>query len=193
MEEMLKNVYLLSAVVGGTILVVQTILLLVGGGGDSDAEVDAGDVDGGDGDHGGDADTYFKVLSFKTVVAFVTFFGLTGMACRESGLQSIPTLVIAIGAGAVALYIVAYLMAGLSRLQSKGNLDLCNAVGQNGKVYLRVPGKRSGTGKVIVSIQGRKVECKAVTEGPEIATGTPVRVVQTSTSDTLEVLPLERI
>ena len=48
-------------------------------------------------------------------------------------------------------------------------------------------------GKVTVSIQGRKVECKAVTKGPEIATGTPVRIVDTSASDTLEVLPLERI
>ena len=92
-------------------------------------------------------------------------------------------------AGALALYLVAYLMGALSGLQSKGNLDFKNAVGERGRVYLRVPGSNSGLGKITLALQGRSVECKAVTRGPEIPTGADVRVVSV-TADTLEVEPV---
>ncbi|MBI4600598.1 MAG: hypothetical protein HY721_01425 [Planctomycetes bacterium] len=198
MEDSLKVVYMICATAGGTVLVIQTVLLMMGVGADADADadVDPGDIhdvphDAGHGhDHAGEG--FLKVLSFKTLVAFVTFFGLSGLASQKSGLGAAPTLVIALCAGSLALYLVAYLMAALSRLQSKGNLDLKNAVGETAKVYLRVPGERSGQGKVIVAVQGRRVECKAVTAGPEIPTGAEVQVVGTSTPDTLEVLVAER-
>jgi hypothetical protein len=200
---MFNNLYLLCATVGGTVLVVQTILLLFGAGGDADSDVHVhvGDMHHGDlghdaglaHEHGTDhhhhGDSFLKLLSFKTVVAFITFFGLAGLACTRNGIAEIAALFIAVGAGSVALYIVAYLMAAMYRLQSKGNLDLRNAVGGTAKVYLRVPGERSGQGKVLVAVQGRKVECKAVTSGPEIPTGAEVRIVGLS-ADTAEVIPV---
>ncbi len=209
MGESMSTMYLLCATLGGTILVVQTILLAVGAGADTDADVDVGDLHDGDLGHGEvshghdlghghdhdtaqAADSFLKLLSFKTLVAFVTFFGLGGLATSRSGWDSLPALVVAVCAGCLALYIVAYLMAAMARLQSKGNIDLRNAVGQTGKVYLRVPAEKSGQGKVTVAVQGRRVECKAVTPGPEIPMGAEVRIVGASASDTVEVLPAER-
>lgn len=207
----METVYMFSAVVGGTILLIQTILLVISGHdtGGMDGHTDFGtadvghdvdvshDVGGHDVHHGAsghdtkDSDAqqaaFLKVLSFKTVVAALTFFGLGGLACNKAGVQATPTLLLAIGAGALALYIVAYLMAGLSRLQCQGNVDLQNALGQTGKTYLRIPGEDGGPGKVIVAVQGRAMECKAVTAGPEIPTGSAVRVVGVRGSDTLEV------
>ena len=203
----METVYLISAVTGGTILIIQTILLLMGGGDGSDVDSD-GALDGADVHdvdmHGGDVHdihdqpghgdayqaTFLKVLSFKTLVAFFTFFGLGGLACQKAEFSWLPTLLIALGAGSVALYLVAYLMSLLYRLQSRGNLNLANAVGQIGKVYLRIPPERSGTGKVNVVDQGRLVECKATTSGPEIPTGTEVRVVARAGPNMLEVLPV---
>jgi hypothetical protein len=199
MNGWMQTVYLICAAAGGTILVVQTILIATGAGG-ADGDVDAGDLhhggfagDGHDGHvhgHGDDAhagDSFLKLLSFKTLVAFVTFFGLGGLASAGGGLGHAPSLLIAVAAGGLALYAVAYLMAVMSRLQSKGNLDLRHAVGETGRVYLRVPAERSGLGKVTVAVQGRKVECKAVTAGPDIPTGADVRIVGVSAADTLEV------
>jgi hypothetical protein len=197
MESRLMTAYLLCAVIGGTILVIQTILIAVGAGSDGDADVDA-DVDAGD-LHDGDvshdpvdahgADSFLKIFSFKTLVAFVTFFGLGGLASAKGGTADTPSILIALGAGVAALFIVAYLMGALSRLQSKGNVDLKNAVGKAAKVYLLVPGDRSGAGKVMVAVQGRKVEARAVTAGAPIPTGAEVRVVGVNESDTLEVVP----
>ncbi len=196
MNVSLQTLYLLCAAVGGTILVIQTVMLLVGMGdshGDGFDSSDAHDAGiGHDATHAGDAagDLFVKVLTFKTVVAFLTFFGLAGMGSLSSGVSRVPSLTIAILAGGAALLIVAYLMAGLSKLQSKGNLDLRNAVGSLAKVYLRIPAHREGQGKVTVLVQGRKVECKAVTSGPEIPTGAEVKVVALSSTDSLEVLPV---
>lgn len=214
----METVYLVCAVAGGTILVVQTILLMIGGDADSghDGSFDGGHDLAGDGvagddvgshDFGHDAAAraghghdsvaasdaheaaYLKVLSFKTLVAFATFFGLGGLASLRGGLENLPALFVALGAGSVALYLVAYLMKSLSRLQSRGNVSLANAIGLVGKVYLRVPGERSGVGKVHVVVQGRLVECRATTAGPEIPTGAQARVISVAGPNTLEVVP----
>jgi hypothetical protein len=201
MTESLNNLYVLCATIGGTILVLQTVLLALGAGGHGDGDVGAGGAHDFHGDHADSShdhddhhhgDSFLRLLSFKTLVAFVTFFGLAGLATTRSGFEPVPALAIAICAGGVALYLVAYLMATMSRLQSKGNLDIQNAVGQSGKVYLRVPGERAGQGKILLAMQGRKVELKAVTPGPEIPSGAEVRVVGTSAAGAVEVLPAER-
>jgi hypothetical protein len=201
MEALFKNLYLVCATVGGAILVLQTILIVFSHGGDTDGHVEPGDLHDGDAgaghDHAGDhpehdAGAFLKMLSFKTAVAFLTFFGLGGLASAQGGFTPVPTLIVAIGAGSLAFYFVGYLIVLMSRLQSKGNLDLRNAVGATARVYLRVPGQRSGQGKVMVAVQGRNVDCKAMTEGLEIPSGSEVRVVGMCAPDTVEVLPLEK-
>ena len=52
-----------------------------------------------------------------------------------------------------------------------------HAVGQTGTVYLRVPGKGAGPGKVTLNLQNRTVELEAFTAADELPTGTPIRVV----------------
>ena len=178
----MDTVYFLCAAIGGTILVVQTLLLLVGLGGD----VAGHDADAGL--HDGDAaDTFFKVLSVKTLVAFVTFFGLAGLAAQRAAWQPMPAFAVSLAAGAVAVAVVGWAMTGLARLQSMGNVDLANAIGSVARVYLRIPGGNQGRGKVIVEVQGRRLECKAMTRGAEIPTGASVTVVAAPDTDTVEV------
>ena len=67
------------------------------------------------------------------------------------------------------------------------------AVGCAAQVYLRIPARGTGYGKVTVTMQGRTVELNAVTSGPEIATGSAVKIVALREGDTLEVLPLAQM
>jgi hypothetical protein len=173
----MDTLYLVCAAAGGAILLLQTLFLILGGG--VDADVDA-ETDGG-------ADAFFKVLSVKTIVAFLAFFGLAGLWGTSAELTPSRTLLIAIGAGSLALFAVAWLMGGLARLQAHGNVDLHGAIGGAAEVYLRVPGGESGRGKVIVECQGRRLECKAFTRGPELPTGARARVVAVRAPDVLEV------
>ena len=122
------------AIVGGTVLAVQTILTVIGIGVD-DLDTDhALDHDFGDGAHHG----VFGVLSIKALVAFSTFFGLAGLASHTGGLGSGASAGIAIAAGLASVWIVASLMRALAKLQSRGNLDLENAIGATEAVGTRM-------------------------------------------------------
>lgn len=181
----MDTVYFYCAVIGGAILVLQTILMFVGGDGDLDLDVDPGpDADLSD---MAQPDSVLFQLSFKTVLAFVTFFGLTGMLGQEQQWTSNNTLLLAIGAGLGAFYMVGLMMRWLISLQRQGNLDLSKAVGTRALVYLRIPAERGGSGKVTVTVGGRRVVRKAITKGAEIPSGTEVVIDAMAGADTFEV------
>jgi hypothetical protein len=197
------SLFFYCALIGGALLVVQILLLVVGvdHGGDVDAGVgdvgDVGDVAHGMDGHVGHVDgdaatsTFFKMLSFKTAVAFLTFFGLTGLLGLRAKLPHSMTVVLAVAAGSLAFYFVAYLMGALAKLQSSGNIKLENAVGSTGRVYLRIPAKGAGFGKVTVKVQGRVIESKATTQGEELATGTEVKILKVNGPDVMEVCSVD--
>lgn len=198
----METLFMFCAVLGGSILVLQIILLLLGGDVDTDvdlasdfdgelhvaADVD-GDIDAGD-VHG--ATAALKFLTVKTIVAFVTFFGLVGLGSIKSDVEPTMALLLATGAGFVSLYIVAWLMGLIQKLDSSGNMNLRNAVGQAGKVYLKIPGELNGAGKVTITVQNRSVECRAVTSGAELPTGAAIRVKRLRGADTVEVVSLNK-
>ena len=136
------------------------------------------------------ADTLNKSDLVAAIAAFLTFFGLAGWGGQEAGWGTFPTMAVAAGAGLVMLVAVAWLIGSYQRLDSHGNVDLARAVGQSAKVYLRIPARRTGKGKITVSLQGRSLELAAMTAGEELATGSEVRIVRQTTPDTFEVEPL---
>ncbi|MGH7576808.1 MAG: hypothetical protein ACREM1_16995, partial [Longimicrobiales bacterium] len=61
-------------------------------------------------------------------------------------------------------------------------------------VYLPVPPRRQGTGKVQFTLQGRTVELGAIAdEAVVLPTGAAVVVVSVVNGDTVEVMPTPRI
>ena len=91
-------------------------------------------------------------------------------------------------------FLVMLLFKWLSGMQEAGNINVFkSAVGCEGKVYLAIPGERSGSGKVQITINDAVREYEAVTDGPALATGTSVRVVEVISADTMLVEPIESI
>ena len=80
-------------------------------------------------------------------------------------------------------------MRSMRKLNADGTAHIDHAVGQNATVYLTVPGGRDGVGKVMVPVQNRTMEYKAVTPGGELPTGAAVVVVSVVDSETVEVVP----
>ena len=199
---MLFTMYVLCAVVGGTVLLCQFVLTLLGM---SDADdIDAGhdvphDV-GHAGSHGDgahdhpdahhDANWFFGIITFRTVIAALTFFGLSGLMFRSMELgqaQPVVGFVLALGIGWGAMYGVHWMMKGLHRLKAEGTARIERSVGQPGSVYLRVPGERSGVGKVTVIVQNRTMEYQAMTLHDALPTGAKIVVVGVVGPDTVEV------
>ena len=191
----MEFVYLACAAVGGTLLVIQFVTTVVGlGGEDVDFDVGANVPDDLDfGDPGGDAAVYgstwiFTVISFKTLVAAFTFFGLAGMAGQSAGWPNISALFVALVAGLSVMFMVHWLMQGLHKLNHDGSVRIERAVGKRGTVYVPIPPGKEGEGKVQMRLQNRIVELKAVTSQTEkLPTGASVEVVQILTPTTVEV------
>jgi hypothetical protein len=174
------SVFLLCAVLGGGVFVIRTLLQLLGFG--SGADMD---------DLHHDADAGFRILSLQGLSAFFMMFGLVGLALvRESKVGEAPALGIAALAGVGSMWLIGKLFGMMGKLQSSGTLNMQNAIGQSGTVYLTVP--KSGRGKVEVVVQGRLGVFEATTHlGSDIATGARVRVVAIESGDTLIVEPLD--
>jgi hypothetical protein len=199
-----ETIYLTCAIAGGTLMVCQFLLGLVGmgdhhdaGGGDHDFH-DAGghdghDSHGGHGDHDGHQSWYVGVLTFRSVVAALTMFGLAGLTSTVNFRHEPElSLGIALAGGAVALFGVAYLMRTLHRLKSDGTVRIERAVGQSGTVYVSIPEQRKGMGKVTLRLQNRTVECQAVTPHQQLATGSKIIVTAVLGPDTVEVVTADQ-
>lgn len=183
------TIYFYSALVGCTFVGLQVIMQVFGffddvEVGDTDVHTETGE------DPGHDSSVFFGILSFKALCAFAGIFGLTGLLMLRGESPMEVRVLAACAAGIAAMFGVAWMMRGLSRLHSSGTVQISNAAGLNGTVYLRVPGKNAGIGKVTIDIQGRSMECAAVTDGDEIATGARVKVVSVDGGETLKVIPL---
>lgn len=203
---MLMTVYIVCAVFGGTILCLQFLLTCfgVGLGAEADVDVDTDfDVDsdfgaGTDADTDVDADSahihhahgaaaLFKVISFRTIIAGLTFFGLGGLLGSSGGASTPISLGIACLLGAVGILGVYYLYKSFLKFQHSGNLSATTLQWANGSVYLKIPAEGAGRGKVQVNHQERTMEYEAVTPGPELPAGTPIVVTKVISEQLVEV------
>ncbi|OHB68734.1 MAG: hypothetical protein A2V70_04605 [Planctomycetes bacterium RBG_13_63_9] len=197
----MTTVFLVCAAVGGTILVLQFVLSLIGLGGealdidlpgdvDADFDVDADlDFDADVGTHA-DPSWLFGVISFRTVVAALTFFGLAGLGAQSVEAGTFQTLAVAVLAGLAAMYGVYYLMRCISKLKAEGTARIQRAIGRHGTVYTTIPADESGTGKIQLNLQNRTMEYLALTSGHALAPGAKVVVTDVITSNTVAVEPV---
>lgn len=153
----LESVYWAVAIPASGILVILMILTFLGG------EVDA-DVADADLEVEGDAGIGFQFFSLKNLVGFFTVFGWVGLAMIDGGYSTLATLAVSSLCGLVMMTIMAAIFFLLMRLAESGTLNMKNAIGKHGEIYLIVPGKRGGMGKVQITIQGGLRELSAMTD-----------------------------
>jgi membrane protein implicated in regulation of membrane protease activity len=196
----METIYLIAFLVGAALMVCQFFLSLVGLGGHHDVGGhDVHDVGSHDDLHGTDhghdhhgetlASWFVSLLTFRTLVAALLFFGLAGLAGHAAWGPDMATVtfLVALASGAAALFLVATLMRSLHRLKAEGTVRMERAVGHSGTVYLPIPGGKAGVGKVQLNLQNRTVECQAITAHEQLPTGAKVVVVAVLSPDTVEV------
>jgi hypothetical protein len=188
--------YLVCAVVGGTILFCQLMLTLLGLSHDADIPddmPDGSDIGHADGHHGDGHEEHasstwlFGIITFRTVVAALTFFGLTGMAAASSDFRPATGFLVALVAGGAAMYGLHWLMQSLHRLRADGTARIEGAIGTVGSVYLRIPGRNAGVGKIHLNLQDRTVEYSALTSDDELPAGARIVVINVVGPDTVTV------
>ena len=170
----LELLFAASALVGGILFLLWFLLMMVGG---FAADIFEGLLGmDGVGDLGADAS--FKALTFQGLMAFLMFFGLAGLYTLKS--TETQTLAIAIGgiAGFASMYGTGKLVHLFVGLQSDGTVEISEALGATGTVYLRIPENGSGQGQVNFGGSMRTMKARSH-DGTEIDGGSVIEVLDT--------------
>lgn len=189
--ELIQQIFALIAIPSTLILLIQTVLLLIGMGGGGEADSGALDADGDIDDVDGASGDGLALFSIRGIVSMLAVMGWSGMALLETALPDIISILIAVALGIGMLFLMAYIMKWVSKLQVSGNIDVGNAVGKVAQVYLTIPPSGDGAGKVNITIQDKYCEFSAITTASQkIKTGAYVRVVAVDEVGTLVVEPI---
>ena len=175
--------FTVPAIFGTFVFIVRLVLMLAG------AHGDVGDVHGDVGGHHGDSGEAFQLLSVQSIAAFLMGFGWGGLGgLRGAGWDWTTSLFIGLAAGIGMVWLLALLLKAVHDLQSSGNISIDDAVGAEGDVYVKVPGRGGGAGQVRVVVNDRQRIYNAVTEGESIPSNARIRVVAVNDNRTLTVV-----
>ncbi|NLT11917.1 MAG: hypothetical protein GXY06_05865 [Clostridiaceae bacterium] len=181
---LLQRIFGIVAVPATIIMIIQTILVVIGVG-DLDADVDV-DGDVSDASFSDDSEG-LALVSVRGIVAFFAVGGWTGIVMAQLEIHTFFVTLVALIAGILALLFVAFMIKLTKKLQADGKIDYKNAIGKNAKVYITIPAD-GRSGKVNLTLQGRFVECDAVTkDGQAIKPGINVVINGLDDSNTLIV------
>ena len=173
------------SIVFSVLFVIQFVLSLIGVDFDLDMDGDA------DTDFGMDAD--FSLFSIRSIIAFFTFFGWTGVLMLDAGFGVWIAVAIASVSGLLAMVIVGYMMYKFTQFDESGTFNPNSAINHIGEVYLFIPAAKTGYGKIHLKTKGAVKEMDAVTDGPlEIPTGAKVKVVEVLDDNLLLVEKLNK-
>lgn len=181
----LNWIFIISAVLGGSLFIARIILMLFGMGDGADTpdaghdfHIDSGtDIHNGDNVHSENTDSSFKIFSLQSIMGFFLMFGSLGFTMnRIAGAGSVISVITATTGGLITMWLTARLLKLLLSLQSDGTVEIHNTIGKEGTVYQRIlPG---GTGKVQMVVQNRLMEYEAMSyKNEELPTGTPVMAI----------------
>lgn len=183
--EWFDKIFWIIALIGSGLFVVMMLVTFITGGGDMDVD---GDFNG---DMDMDADGGFSFFTIKNLIAFFTIFGWSGIAALENDLAKPYVILIATVCGLIMMFIMAGLFYLISKLHDSGTLEIKNAIGNIGEVYLTIGESRSSIGKVNVRIQGALRELEALTDDElPLKTGSVIEVIDVTNNGILIVQKL---
>ncbi len=167
-----EQVFWVITIPATVIFLVLLVLTVLGSDADVDVDTDV-DADIADGDT-----IPFQFLSLKNIVAFFAVFGWSGVGFINAGLPSWLVILLATICGLVMMIAMGALFYFMSKLAESGTLKMKNAIGKLGEVYLVIPAKRNGMGKVQLNVQGSIRTLDAITDEPEtIPTSSIIQVI----------------
>lgn len=171
---MMQQILYYMAIPATMAIFIQTAMTFVGMGSDGDMDVD-GDMDG---EFDGDFEVSFQIFTVRNFIAFFAFFGWGGLwMTNDPNSSSFKIILVGTICGVLAMGISGGLFYFMKKMTSSGTLNMKNAIGKKGNVYIPIPKSRSGSGKIQINVQGAFRELEAMTDSEEaLTTGTLIEV-----------------
>lgn len=176
----LLRIFWFVAIPTSLVFVIQTIMTFIG--------VDASD--GLDADFDGDlshGDAPFQLFSLRNLINFLLGFSWAGISFFTTIENKTLLIGIAVAVGAAFVYIFFLIIRQIQRLSEDNSFNINNAINKTAEVYLTIPERKTGKGKVMVSVKGSFHELDAMTEYDKIPSHTMVRIVRVVSGNVLIV------
>jgi hypothetical protein len=176
----LEKALWIIAIISSVIFTVQTIMTFMGS--------DASDGLAADFDSNLDgADAPFQLFSVRNLINFLLGFSWTGVSLYNSIKQPAILLAIAAVVGVLFVAIFFIIIKQVLKLGEDNTFRINETINKSAEVYLGIPAKRSGKGKIIISVRGSVHELEAITDHGKIETGAMVKVVSLESDNLLVV------
>lgn len=179
LEPLLKTFWFI-AIPASIIFILQTVLTFTG----ADAS------DGADADFDSDlsgTDTPFQLFSFRNLINFLLGFGWTGISFYDTFSNKTLLILISLLIGVLFVVLFFIIIKQIQKLAENNSFNFTNTLDKTAEVYLTIPAKKSGKGKILISVNGSFHELDAVTEKDEIKTGSMVRITKIESGNLLVV------
>jgi len=179
-DPLLKTLWLM-ALPATLIFVIQSVMTFAG--------VDS--HDGLSADFDGDlqnGDTPFQLFTFRNMINFLLGFSWTAISFYNivESRAILLTLSFLVGAAFVILFFM--IIRQIERLAEDNSFRITNALNKTASVYLTIPARKAGTGKIQVSVKGSFHELEAVTESEKkIETSATVRIIRIESNNLVVV------
>lgn len=159
----LEKTYFIIACIATVFLIIQILFMIFGGDGEIDGDLDTD----GDGAIDTPMDSGITPFTVKGIVAFFAIGGWTGLLMLSYEVNVAVSVIVSVLAGGVALVVVWLILRSILKLQDSGTLVMERLIGKTATVYVSIPSKRGGRGKVTMTAQGKFTELDAVTDEEE--------------------------
>lgn len=169
--EPLLRTFWYVAIPTSVIFIIQTILTFVGADATDGIEPDFdGDFDG--------ADAPFQLFSLRNLINFLLGFSWTGISFYNSISNPVLLLFLSVFIGCVFVFTFFLIIRQVQKLEEDNSFKISSTLNKTAEVYLNIPERKTGKGKIMISINGAFHELEAMTENDAIPSGTLVKVVK---------------
>lgn len=162
------------------VFVLQTILTFVGSGGSDGIEADFdGDLDG--------AEAPFQMFSLRNLINFLLGFSWTGISFYQLIPNTTLLILLSLAVGFGFVYFFFLIIKQIQKLGEDNTFRPEKTLNRIADVYLAIPGRMQGKGKIMVSLNGSVRELDAMTEQDKIDTNATVRIKRVESGNILIV------
>lgn len=117
------------------------------------------------------------LFSVRGIIAFFMMFGWTGHLLTEGDVNPFIVFVVAFLSGTIMLFLVSLIYYFINKLSQEGTLNKKEAIGKEGTVYIPIPSRNEGIGKIQIVVSGSLRTLDAIAKDKSIETGTEVKVL----------------
>lgn len=170
LEPILRTFWFI-AIPTSLVFVIQTILTFMGA--DAHEGIDA-DFDSNL--EGGEAP--FQLFSLRNLINFLLGFSWTGISFFYYIENTILLILLSVAVGLVFLFLFFFIIMQIQKLAEDNSFKYSDTLNKSAEVYLSIPEKKSGKGKIMISVKGSFHELEAMTEQEMLPSGSVVKVVK---------------